>query len=101
VRKKSSIIQGGYEAIQHSSGSELSPRRYECASMKDLAELAIQNFYFYENFDVLGPINAFENLAKDKIFVKLFIFSKISRFCIHVSPGSVDESPESAEWSLG
>ena len=67
--------------------------------MKDLAELAIQNLNSYENFDVLGPINAFEKLAKDKIFLKLFIFSKISRFCIHVSPGSVDESPGSAEWS--
>ena len=47
--------------------------------MKDLAELAIQNFCSYENFDLLGPINSFKKLGKVEKFhfknkkLKIFI----------------------------
>ena len=79
-----------------------SPREdVNALKMKDLAELAIQFLYSYENFDVLGPINAFENLAKTNILLNYLFFQKFLSFCIHVSPGSVDESPGSAEWSWG
>ena len=58
--------------------------------MKDLAELPIQKFCSYENFDKLGSINGFKNFA-------LFIFKiKIQNFLLYMSPLGVVLDPQGA-----
>ena len=62
--------------------------------MKDLAELPIQNFCSYENFDKLGSINGFKNFALFILEIKIQNFHYYTWVvCFHVSLGSGVGSP--------
>ena len=69
--------------------------------MKDLAELPIQKFCSYENFDKLGSINGFKNFAlfileiKIQFFlITLGLFASMSPWGVVLDPQGDMEVPE-------
>ena len=62
--------------------------------MKDLAELPIQNFCSYENFDKLGSINGFKNFALFILKIKIQNFYDYWGCLLSMSPWGVVLDPQ-------